>query len=166
MLALVWISSQRSFLLRTMLVCMLHETGHGIAMLCVRAGLREIRLCACGIRMQTHTALLTAPELLAVYLSGPAVNLLCAAVLRQPDPESALLHLCMGLFNLLPFSVLDGGCALRLVTEGHPRAEGCRKWCCILLAAGSIPLFGGIGIHNPALLLMLGYLACSELVQG
>ncbi len=150
------------FLLQCMAVCLLHEAGHGLAMWLTRAGIREVRFHAAGLQMVTHTACLSRLQRLCICLSGPAVNLAAAALLWRTRPETALLQLCMGLFNLLPFRVLDGGAALRCLTEDSPAAETVLHilaLCCA--AAGSMALWC-CEIRNPALYLMALYLSVSE----
>ena len=157
MLALLLLSGERDFLLQTLLVCVVHECGHGIAMCLTGAGLREVRFCGAGVQMRTGTAVLSRGRLLCIYLSGPAVNLLCAALLRTLSPETAALHLCMGVCNLLPFRVLDGGAALRVFTDG--------RWLCIGCTALAILLTAGLmlaKITNPFLYLLAVYLAAAE----
>ncbi|MCR4646890.1 MAG: site-2 protease family protein [Oscillospiraceae bacterium] len=150
-------------LLQCLAVCMLHETGHGLAMWLTRAGIREIRFHAAGMQMVTHTACLTRLQRLCISLSGPAVNLLMAALLYRTRPETALLHLCMGGFNLLPFRVLDGGTALRCLTEDSNTAETLLHVLALLCAALGMGVLWYCGVRNPVLYLMAGYLAVAEL---
>ena len=147
-----------AFLVQCLAVCMLHEAGHGLAMWLTRAGIREIRFQAAGLQMVTHTACLSRLQQLCISLSGPAVNLLAAVLLYPARQETALLHLCMGLFNLLPFRVLDGGTALRCLPVPE-RVLHAAALCCAAAA------FCGLwysGLRNPALYLMTGYLAAAE----
>lgn len=157
MLALVLLSAEKTLLLQTLAVCLLHECGHGIAMCLTGAGLREIRLGGAGIQMTTGTAVLPRSRMLCISLAGPAVNLLSAAAFAAICPEAAVLHLCMGLFNLLPYRCLDGGTAIRLYWDSPAL-----KWLCcllsVLLAAGLL-LFQ---IHNLLLYILLLYLIVNE----
>lgn len=154
------------FLAQCMAVCMLHELGHGLAMWATHAGVREIRFHAAGMQMRTHTACLSSASLLCIYLSGPAVNLLLAGLFLTVRPETALLHLCMGCFNLLPYRVLDGGAALGCLLENCPRAQIVLHSLCVCLSAGSVFLLWHYGIQNPALYLMAVYLGVMELSGG
>ena len=160
-IACLWGDS--GLLLQGLAVCMLHEAGHGLAMWLTRAGIREIRFHAAGMQMVTHTACLTRLQRLCISLSGPGVNLLMAALLYRTRPETALLHLCMGGFNLLPFRVLDGGTALRCLTEDWPWAETVLHTAALLCAAAGAGALWYCGVHNPVLYLMAGYLAAAEL---
>lgn len=55
-----------------------------------------------------------------VLLSGPAVNLILYAILTVCKIGGLLpvFNLAEGLFNLLPYSMLDGGAVLNLIAEG------------------------------------------------
>ena len=155
MLTLILLSGEKVFLLQTLLVCILHECGHGIAMCLTGAGLRELRFCGAGLQMTAGTAILSHPRQLCISLAGPAVNLLCAALLWKIAAQSALLHLCMGMFNLLPYRSLDGGTALRIYR--HPPLV-----LCLLLSGLLLCLLLLFRIRNPLCFLMLIYLTINE----
>lgn len=152
--------------LQSLAVCMLHELGHGLVMWLSRAGVREVRFYAAGLQMRTNTAFLSTTQLLCIYLSGPAVNLLFAGILQNTRPETALLHLCMGCFNLLPFRMLDGGTALLCVFEDKLGVLFIRKVFCVLLAAAFLVCLWIWDVRNPALYLMMGYLGAAELIEN
>ncbi|HAJ96924.1 MAG TPA: hypothetical protein DCO72_04235 [Ruminococcus sp.] len=144
-------------------ICLLHELGHGLAMALSGAGLKEIRFYSVGIQMRTNTVLLQTWQLLCIYLSGPAVNLLFAYWLR--GTEIGLLHLAMGCFNLLPFRTLDGGTAIRCILGMHDNLCRLLTIFCELLALGMILLLMWYEIRNPSLYMMVIYLAIAELVD-
>lgn len=164
-LALLFLCTDGGFLLRTLSVCFLHELGHGIAMLLTGAGIREIHLHAAGIRMRTAPQLLSKWQELLILLSGPAMNLLAAALLflRFGCCEMASLHLCMGIFNLLPYSILDGGAVISCLADASPHVHHIRIAICVMLSLGISALLACQSIRNPILYLMLLYLAVSEL---
>lgn len=161
--ACLW--GDRELLLRCLAVCLLHEVGHGIVMLVTGAGIREVRFYAAGMQMVTHTACLSAAERICIALSGPAVNLACAAALRHLNPETALLHLCMGCFNLLPYRVLDGGTALHCLTEHSAAAERVVQCVCIGLSGAALGGLWYAGVRSPVLYAMAVYLAAAELID-
>ncbi len=154
------------FLVQCMTVCILHELGHGLAMWATHAGVREIHLHAAGMQMRTHTACLSKASLLCIYLSGPAANLLLAGLFWCIRPETALLHLCMGCFNLLPYRVLDGGAALGCLLEKYPRVQMLVHGICLCLSAGTGLVLWRYGLRNPALYLMAVYLGVAEVSGG
>ena len=154
MLVLVLLSGDAHFLLRILLVCVLHECGHGIAMCLTGAGLREIRFCGTGVQMTVGTAVLSRLRMLCISLAGPAVNLLCAAF---SAPETAAVHLCMGLFNLLPYRCLDGGTAIRIFHDSS-------RLTILCVALSAVFFFSLLLWHikNPLLYLLLIYLTIQE----
>ena len=148
-----------------LLAVLLHELGHGAAMAATGAGIREIRLYAAGVQMRTHSCLLPVWQEVVLYLSGPAANLLCGALLWRPAPETALLHLGLGLFNLLPFRVLDGGAVLRCLWAAHPRRlRGLGIFCTAMAGAGLVWM---LRAHTVPLrvCLMAVYLGICELTE-
>ncbi len=145
-----------------LLVSLIHELGHGLAMCLTGSGIREIRFYAAGIQMKTNLCLLGTGQVLLIYLSGPLLNLFCAALFRAVSPVTAVLHVSMGCFNLLPFRILDGGAALESLLELNPQLLQIRKIFCLMLSVSGIFLLYWYQICNPALYLMLVYLAFSE----
>ena len=157
LLALILLASEKAFLLQTLLVCILHECGHGIAMCATGAGLREIRFGGAGIQMVTGTAAVSRRGMLCISLAGPAVNLLFAALLARICPEAAMLHLGIGVFNLLPYRCLDGGTAIRLWWDSQALT-----WLCGILTAVLLSGLLFFRIANPVLYLLLVYLMVNE----
>ena len=162
MLLLIFMQAEYSIIKQSFLVCLIHELGHGIAICLTNAGLREIRFYAAGVRMITNSALLRTGQVLTVCLSGPVLNLLCAVLYWKCSPETAFLHLSMGLFNLLPFRILDGGAVLECLLETRTEALQFRKFFCLFLSVLSIFLLYFFHFQNPALYLTAVCLAFSE----
>lgn len=160
MLALILLAADRSFLLRVLAVCLLHECGHGIAMWLTGAGLREIRLGGAGMQLRTRTAVLSRSAQNLIYLAGPAVNLLFGLLLWTVQKELAILHLCMGTFNLLPYECLDGGAVLGELAGDRAKLLSIG---CVMLSGVFVILLIWQQIRNPLLYLMIGYLAVNEL---
>ena len=91
---------------------LLHELGHLFVMYLLRQPPRGINLVPFGIRIVKSGSVASYGKEALVYLAGPAVNLLCAGILLFTSnivPRLALVHLVLGLFNLLPIGALDGG---------------------------------------------------------
>jgi stage IV sporulation protein FB len=165
MLVLVFLWSDAAFLRQSLAVSLMHECGHGAAMCLCGAGLREIRFHAAGVKMRTKSMLLHRKQELCILLAGPAVNLCMAFVLHflHGWTDAALLHLCMGIFNLLPFSVLDGGSALECLTGQSHGLLQVQTILCLLLAAGMSTALALLHVHNPFLHLMCLFLGISQL---
>ena len=162
MLAILFLQADAGLLKQAFLVCLIHELGHGLAMCLTESGIREIRFYASGIRMKTKACLLSDGKLLAIYLSGPLMNLICAVLFRNVSPLTAVLHLGMGVFNLLPYRILDGGAVLETFLENRPVCLKIRSIFCIILSAVSVSCLYCLKIQNPSLYLTAVYLAFSE----
>ena len=163
MLAILFLQSDADLLKQAFLVCLIHELGHGLVMCLTESGIREIRFYASGIRMKTNACLLSDGKMLAVYFSGPLMNLICAVLLRNISPVTAVLHLGMGIFNLLPYRILDGGAILETFFENRPVFLKIRSIFCMMLSAVSVFCLYYWKIENPVLYLTAVYLAFSEI---
>ena len=162
MLALIFLQSENDFMCRILLVCVLHELGHGFVMCLTGAGIREIRLHASGMQMLTNTCLLSTGQALCIYFSGPLVNLLFAVLFWKICPEIAILHASMGIFNLLPYKILDGGAMLCCIFEYKLEFLKIINIFCVLLSVAVILISYCYHIKNPVIYLMAVYLAISE----
>lgn len=101
------------------IACVSHEIGHIIALKLTGGELKSIELSSSGIKMSASPCS-SIRNGIFVLLSGPAVNLLLYAVLTLCGVKGLLplFNLAEGLFNLLPYSMLDGGSVLNLIAEG------------------------------------------------
>lgn len=102
-------------LLALLLAAAVHELGHGAAARLTGQRLAGIRLTALGAELTLEEAGRTSfLQDLLLSLSGPAANLLLAALLAILGRFPLVLgsSLLLGCFNLLPVYPLDGGCAL------------------------------------------------------
>lgn len=142
------------------LLCLLHESGHIAALTLTGCPPRGLTFYAGGISM----SLSEPPERAGLFTeilvlsAGCAVNLALSVILSLAGNRLwALASLGLGLFNLLPHSLLDGGGILRALTVClFPEAdvEAAQQVCdkVILLAALAFVLLKGI---SPAMLSVL-----------
>ena len=106
--------------LNAVVVCGLHEWGHLAAMAVLGKHIKAIRLSGFGICITTQKSPAEPlHESLAVLLAGPAVNILLYFLLKERTPDTALLSLGAGLYNLLPYSQLDGGAVIETLILGR-----------------------------------------------
>ena len=100
-------------------VSLLHELGHIAALKLTGGELRSVELSFCGIKMSAAPAA-DLKNGAIVLLSGPAANIALYFVLRLCgyNGQTALLSLAAGIFNLLPYSFLDGGALIEMLAEG------------------------------------------------
>lgn len=101
------------------IACISHEIGHIAALKLTGGELKSIELSSSGIKMSASPCC-SVRDGIFVLLSGPAVNLILYAVLTLCGVGGLLpmFNLAEGLFNLLPYSMLDGGAVLNLIAEG------------------------------------------------
>ncbi|MBC8546650.1 site-2 protease family protein [Clostridiaceae bacterium NSJ-31] len=149
---------------------LLHELGHLVVMYRFGQAPRSIDFVSFGIRIQKRpsTAVSYGKEI-AIYLAGPLVNLMTAGVLLclagGRFTQLSLIHLLMGLYNLLPIGALDGGMIVRNLASCFSDPRRAEKICrtvsllfLIPLAAAGI-LLGLRGQANITLAVTLIYLA-------
>lgn len=100
-------------------VCMLHELGHLTAIYMLDGSIRSVELTGTGIRILSDPPS-NSRDGSIILLSGPAVNiavyLLCVSA--GWNGYFAQLSLAEGVFNLLPFSFLDGGALIEQYITG------------------------------------------------
>ena len=124
------------------LACGLHELGHIAAIYLTGGCVRSLDLSAFGVIM---TARYTSSA--AVLLSGPLVNLVLAAAMYCFGASDTFtwMQLAAGVFNLLPFSGLDGGSLAELFVTGAPHERELRYVLTALkiLTAGAMCFFAG-----------------------
>lgn len=89
---------------------------------------REVRLSGCGICITTKKSPAEPLwESLAVLIAGPAVNILLYLLLRDRAADTAMLSLGAGLYNLLPYSQLDGGAMIETLILGRIHERELRR---------------------------------------
>lgn len=101
--------------------CLIHEIGHLIAMVAVRLNPDEIFFYGAGIRIKAYDEYkLSYMEEIFVLCFGSVVNLLVFLVLYFTSDSQgisifAVIHLLIGLFNLSPITIFDGGRIIELI---------------------------------------------------
>ena len=125
-------------------VCLIHEMGHLVALKATGGELRRIELSFFGIRMVAAPA----SDLRCgaiVLLSGPAMNFITYMMLKVLDVgvRTAELSLAACLFNLMPFSSLDGGALLEMYASGRPYERRANQ-ILTLLRAGTVAVIMAI----------------------
>ena len=113
LLACFWYFRQGNPLLHILAAMLLHECGHLLCLAAMGKELLEIRFDLFGAVIRSGP--LTRREELFCALSGPAVNLISALILRN-NPLLHVIHAGLLVVNMLPVYPLDGGrilsCAL------------------------------------------------------
>ncbi len=89
----------------------IHECGHLLAFIFSGKQVDKIVFSAIGIDIKTHELNTSLTESVFIHISGPAANIIAAAIsfycFRNEYFSAA--NLTLGIFHLLPISGLDGG---------------------------------------------------------
>ena len=130
----------------------IHEAGHWGAIRAVKGQIKLLRLSAVGAELQMEGALSYTQDMLCA-LAGPAVSLFAAFLAAKAGWDVfAGLNLALGLFNLLPIRVLDGGRILNAMSAmlfgpdvGNRIGSGMDMLFAVVLVLGGVVLlfFGG-----------------------
>lgn len=102
---------------------MLHEIGHFIAAFIIHAKIIKFRIGLFGINMQINTNDLSLNKKLALFFSGPLVNLLIMGYFYNIFYDIAYINIFLSLINLLPIIPLDGGNVLKSVLEQYVKKK-------------------------------------------
>ena len=146
------------------LAALVHELGHLVAMAALGEQPQSIVFGGFGVRMERRRGTrLPYQKEIWIYGAGPAVNLL-VALLFFSYPQIRRVHLLLGLFNLLPMGVLDGGQILRCILQKKMEMARGDFWrrsislCCgSLLIVSAVAVFLSSG-YNASLLSTSVYL--------
>lgn len=144
--------------------CLLHEAGHIIAMQLFGIKIRHITFYSGGISVKSSPPLECTGSFVeaAVLAAGSAFNLIIAAAAYIAGSRLLMLtDLSLALFNLLPFSALDGGRLLRLAAiTVNPGADidSAQKICDLVLGIAAAAFFihrGSVSFTLPLTLAMI-----------
>lgn len=104
------------------IACGMHELGHIIALLSLGIRPKMLSFDMIGIKLVNPGCILSPKKELFVLLSGSGLNLLVFFLLSDKPLSSqslfALIHLLLGVYNLLPLKSFDGGKILNLILSG------------------------------------------------
>lgn len=98
--------------------CIIHELGHCFASVILNVKIKSLTLWAGGVQIERESRIISIGAELAVLISGPLFNLISAIFyLLFGFNDAAMVNLTLAIFNLLPYSSLDGGCMIKAVLE-------------------------------------------------
>lgn len=117
-LALFCLLDAPELALSAICACIIHECGHILSTVLCGIKINKIIFWTGGVKIQTDSRLTSLSSDIFILLSGPFFNLISAGFYYLSGCYSPFsVHLVLGLFNLLPFSNLDGGAVIRKVLE-------------------------------------------------
>ena len=150
-----------------LLASLAHELGHLCAMQRYRCTPCAICLGTFGMRIeyppQTRIGYRAAAS---ISFAGPAVNILTAGLLfyTTENMPAVAVHLVVGIFNLLPIEVLDGGECLRNLLLLHLPPDKVKRIVTVtsVVFIAAVTVLGAwvlyISGYNFSLLVLSGYL--------
>lgn len=122
--------------------CIIHECGHIMASIICNVKIEKITLWAGGVRMQTESKMLKISSDVLILLLGPAFNFALALFYYLSGCYSPFsVNLILGLFNLLPFTSLDGGAILKKILEYYQLPSDILLKIISIIAAAMVILF-------------------------
>jgi len=158
--------------LSSLIAALLHELGHITVMYLRKMPPRRIIIHPVGAEIIPSPGITSHFTDTVIFLSGCAVNFICAAAAFQHFPIFAQASLTLGLFNLLPICGLDGERTLFSLLSLFFEERICLKIC---TAISNISLFFAwiIGVYiffftafNSTLFMMCVFLFVAATAQG
>lgn len=167
-LLMLWGSG--SVALYGMYACLLHESGHLVAMIILRRPVKRLIFYGAGIKLVQgeNETLVKFTYQLAILAAGCMVNFVLYAVCGG---VFAMMNLLVGLFNMLPLCSLDGGkiislCFYRILSyERAVTAEKILRGINIVLIPAAAIAFYLAGAGNFTLYVTLIYLLYTAVIM-
>lgn len=98
--------------------CIIHEIGHIAAAVLCNVKIEKITFDFGGIKMVSECKIKSLGSDIFILLSGPFFNIAAAFLYYNSECYTSFsVNLILALFNLLPFSPLDGGAILKKSLE-------------------------------------------------
>lgn len=155
------------FSFQSFIACMIHESGHLAAVLFTGGDIKKVSFSATGIRVvRSEEIMSSVSEDIIILLSGPAASLIASAILLYGKfSYFSSVNLILGLFNLLPFSALDGGSVIDIICDYYLyKSWKLRIMRIIMTAACTVVITVMMtGIRNISVYIMCVFLIFSEL---
>ncbi len=122
--AIIYTLGRQYIVIPTFIACTVHEFGHLILITLSKRTIRSIEFKGTGIKIvPNYDRLLPIYWDLAIMSAGCMFNFILSAVVLCLDitslKEVAYISLSLGVFNLLPFKSLDGGCIIEYLKSIH-----------------------------------------------
>lgn len=171
--ALLMLCRESNYAVYGLYACLLHETGHLVAMLVLKQSVNKLVFYGAGIKIvqPSFSLKLGLRDELFILSAGCAVNfVLCAVSVILNNEVFAAVNLLIGIFNMLPLYFLDGGKIILLFlyyflnTENGLKAEKYLKAADIIIIPMVLILFKAFGLGNFTLYMTLIYLLFTAII--
>lgn len=127
--ALTAILAGTHFFLLLFCAALLHELGHLLLIFICGHSIRYVHFSSAGILIRPIRCYDAYWKDLLISAAGPAVNLALGTwAYLWNMPTFAAVHLALGLFNLLPYSHLDGGSIIHAICGMLNRSNSSCLW--------------------------------------
>ncbi len=170
MLAFLLLMDTTGLMSASLVAVTAHETGHLVAMKCVKCPPTEIKFGIGGVLIVGHS-FSTFFENIIISLSGPLVNLLLFSLLWGLGALTnsftlltfSVVQLIVGAVNLLPVKGLDGGTVIKLLLLKFTKFNVDLVCNIVSIVFACVMLVLGFGVavenvSNPSLLLLSIYI--------
>ncbi len=146
--------------------CIIHEIGHIMAAILCNVKIEKISFGFGGIKMVSEGKIKGLGSDIFVLLSGPFFNITAALFYYHLGCYTAFsVNLILAVFNLLPFSNLDGGAVLRKILEFSQLNAGfLMKFTAVISAVAVCGLLYFSSVGNIFIYAVIIFLAVSELI--
>ncbi len=147
-------------------VCFIHEIGHLIPITIFGEKIKKVEFSGMGIRIVPFKNPLRAySHEIIILLGGATANFIIALFLFPYMREFAVMNIVIGIFNLLPYKMADGGAVVITVSESLGISDISKVMRIIsILTSVFIILFTYFsGISNFTLILTIIYLTVVSL---
>ncbi|MEG2001202.1 MAG: M50 family metallopeptidase [Evtepia sp.] len=118
-----------------LLSCAFHEFGHLCAIWLLGGEIQEFRLSLVGAEIKPHRVrMFSYAEEFMIAIAGPVASIACAlcSSLFVGSELMTGMNLCVGVFNLIPASPLDGGRILKVFISTKTTPFEAEKVCALL----------------------------------
>ncbi len=168
-IAIIMLSGRES-IAYAFLSCIIHETGHLINIIFAKEKIKEVAFNITGVKIcLLNNRINSFFSDICIMLGGSFANIITAVltILSGKALMFAMINLILGIFNLLPFSKLDGGSVIYLIAD-YCECEKIKKYLPffnIIFLLILILIFREYIIINITLAVMIAYLIYMEIVS-
>lgn len=171
--ALLMLCRESDYAICGLYACLLHETGHLVAMYVLNQPIKRLVFYGAGIKIvqPPMSIKLRMRDELLILSAGCAANFIIAAVSFILNNEVfAAVNMLIGIFNLLPLIFLDGGKIILtllyyyLDSENGLKAEKYLKAADIIIIPLVLIIFKALGLGNFTLYVTLIYLLFTAII--